>query len=126
LLFASKEFLPMLSKPQFHYRVYKSPLLVPVLSHTNPFHAFPCQFFEINFYTTSRSTSWFFKPYFCSYSNQTLHLFLYFPQIVHLFHFSYPYDLTNGMTWGRSLLRHCVTSREVAVSMLVGAVGTFC
>lgn len=124
-MFAIKELLPILSNPQFHYCFYKSPSLVPVLSHTNPIHTFPSHFFKISFFITSRSTSWFFKP--CSYpcSHQTLYLFIYFPNSLHFFPFSYPYDFITGITWGRSLLTHCVTSREVAVSMLVGVVGIF-
>jgi hypothetical protein len=118
-VFASKQLLRILFNP----RVYKSPSLVPVLSHTNPIHAFPSHFFKNSFNITSRSKSWFFKPCFYSCSHQTLQAFLNFPNSLHFFPFSYFYDLITEITWGRSLLRHCVTSREFAVSMFDGVVG---
>jgi hypothetical protein len=35
--------------PKFHYRVHKSPLLFPILSHMHPMHIFPPCFSKIHF-----------------------------------------------------------------------------
>jgi hypothetical protein len=39
--------LPYLQKPVVHYRIYKSPPLLPVLSHMNVLHPSPPYFFKI-------------------------------------------------------------------------------
>jgi hypothetical protein len=59
---ASKELPSILRNPKVHYRVHKSPLLVPVLSHINQIHTIPSYFSKIHpnnvHPPTSRSSQW--------------------------------------------------------------------
>jgi len=46
---ASQEIPLLLWNPKIHYRVYKSPQMVPILSQMNPFHIFPPYLINIHF-----------------------------------------------------------------------------
>jgi len=53
---ASQEMPRLLCNQNFHYRVHKSPPVVPVLSQTNRVHEFPTYFFNIHFNIILSST----------------------------------------------------------------------
>jgi len=61
-ILASNAFSRISGNPKFHYRVYKCPPPVPVLSQINPVHALPFYFLQIHFNiilpTTPGSSKW--------------------------------------------------------------------
>jgi hypothetical protein len=75
-----KKFSPLSWNPKVHCLVYKSPPLVPVLSHMHPFHILPSYFLKIHsniiFTFTPRSYEWYF-PF--RFSTKILYAFLISP-----------------------------------------------
>jgi hypothetical protein len=55
---ASEEFPSILCNPKVHYRLHKSPLLVPILSQINPVHTVLSYLSMIHFNTIHPPTSW--------------------------------------------------------------------
>jgi hypothetical protein len=55
---ATQEFLSILWKPKFHYRVHNSPPLVPIMSQIDPGHTIASHLCKIYFNIVHLPTSW--------------------------------------------------------------------
>jgi hypothetical protein len=59
---ASQEINNLLRKPKVQYDGYKTPPMVPIVSHMHPVHTFPSYFYEIRsniiLTSTPRSSEW--------------------------------------------------------------------
>jgi hypothetical protein len=58
---ATQELPSVLWNPKVHYRVHKSPLLVPILSQIDPIHIIPSFSFKIHFNIVHPPTSWSYQ-----------------------------------------------------------------
>jgi len=98
---AGQEIACLLLNPKVHYRIHKTPSLVPILNQMNPVHIFPPNFPKIRYNIilscTPRSCEWSLRFRF---SDQNV-VWIYLFHACYMSHLSHPHwlDHPNNIWW---------------------------